>query len=212
MLSLSSPHENSTLVASPLENVMRGCQLSPGIVSTLASGVTSLDALLKGGLRYGEVTEWGIPWGRGGRALLVRFLAALPPDQWGLWVHSRPDVMVNPPAFAAYGVSLERVRFCQTSQPLTDLKAIFMQDFFRLIVLDLQTPLSSDECAFLSQRAKANRQIIILVRHFFLASERGNVWAKRRVNCWQDEKSGLIVTRGIKGMDPQVHNHSFRPR
>lgn len=204
MSALLSSYLDPVLDASSHLNVMRGHKLSEVVAPTLASHVMPLDSLLRGGLRYGEVTEWGIPWGRGGRDAIVRFLAAMPPDHWGLWVNTRPDTVVNAPAFAAKGVALDRMRFCQTMNPLSDLKPAFMQRCFNLIVLDLQISLKPDECAFLAQRAKANHQIIILIRNFFLSSDRGNVWAKRRLNCWQDSKSGHYSARGIKAVEPHV--------
>ncbi len=183
----------------------------------LSSGITALDDFLGGGLSWGSVCEWGIPFGSGGREVLVSFLAGASSlsnhmgrvDQaavslpWTLWVQGRSGLTVYPPAWHARGVDLERVRFATSAKPVADLKPVFMDPLFKIIVIDAPRSLSDDDCAFLARQARAQGQLIIILRDFFLGERRGNVWARLRINCWcpdpvhRPESLCLRVVRGL---------------
>ena len=178
-------------------------------VSKLSSGIKYLDSFLDGGLPLGAITEWGVPLGRGGRAVVMNFLSTLlsreldEKPRWGLWAYSRPQLMVYPPAWAAHGIELSRVRFAFSENPITDLKPVFLDPWFRIIVLDAPRSLSIDDCAFLSRVARDNNQSIVILRDFFLGSRRGNVFAKLRVNCWQNHSTKKFHLKVVRGLSPR---------
>ena len=170
----------------------------------LASSIGALDQFLEGGLRVGTLAEWGAPLGRGGRDIVLQYLArSEQAQQWCLWVCGKRDVRVYPPAWSARGVALAKVRFAYSDQPVRDLKPLFLDPFFRVIVLDVTRGLSIDDCAFLAQRARANKQVIIVLRNYFLSEKRGNVWAQLRLNCWQDEDGARYHIRTVRGLSPR---------
>lgn len=157
----------------------------------LRSGVPELDDFLAGGLPFGTITEWGAPLGRGGRLVVARFLAAatqgrgLERPVMALWVRPASTALsVYPPAWRAQGVNLARVRFAHSARPVAELKPLFMDPLFKLIVLDSPEKMAPEDVAYLARQARANGQLILLLRNCMLSSERGNVWAKLRMNCW----------------------------
>jgi hypothetical protein len=175
-------------------------------VQCLASRVNALDQFLDGGLRCGELSEWGVPLGRGGRDVILRYLAqrrSNTPSFWSLWICGSTQVKIYPPAWLARGVDLGKIRFTYSSHPVRDLKPVFLDPFFRVIVIDSPRSLSLEDCAFLAQRARRHRQAILLLRDYFLSPKRGNVWAKLRINCWQDERDERIRLRVVRGLSPR---------
>lgn len=169
----------------------------------LGSGIRLLDDFFAGGLPLGSIVEWGAPFGQGGRELLVRYLASVTKEHWILWVHARACLTVYPPAWMARGLSLERLRFAVTAEPLEDLRAVFLEPFFRVIVLDAPPMFSKDDCAFVARRARVQRQLIILVRDHQLNASRGNVWARLRVNCWFEPGPSQYRLRVLRGLSPR---------
>ena len=206
--------------ASPFSAVaLKAASLVPA-GDRLSSGIAALDEFLGGGLSWGSVCEWGIPFGSGGREVLVSFLATISststltsnqgrvdqtaaPLPWTLWVQGRSGLTVYPPAWHARGVDLERIRFTTSAKPVSDLKPVFMDPLFKIIILDAPRSLSDDDCAFLARQARAHGQLIIILRDFFLGERRGNVWARLRINCWcpdpihRPESLCLRVVRGL---------------
>jgi len=194
---------------------MAGVGLAADLTSTresLLSGISPLDDFLGGGLVCGTICEWGIPFGSGGREVVAAFLAgvsrlaerssdAAPP--WILWAHGRSGLTAYPPAWHARGVPLTRTRFAEAGKPVVDLKPVFMDPFFKVIVLDAPRSLSDDDCAFLARQARAHGQVVIILRDYFLGQRRGNVWARLRLNCWcpdpvqNPETVNLRVVRGL---------------
>lgn len=173
-------------------------------VSVLPSGLPLLDDLLEGGLREGELSEWGMPWGQGLRELLLPFLAsAQRKDYWILWIYGQSKICVNPLAWKARAVDLNRIRFVGTEQPLQDLRPVFLSDFFRLIVIDQGKPLSEEDCAFLARQARRQRQSILILKPYALSHTQGNVWARLRVNCGQDLQTRMVSAELLKGRHPK---------
>lgn len=187
----------------------------------LASGLRELDDFLGGGLPVGAVSEWGMPLGQGGRSLLVSWLAHLispapsPMEKsthiherglaqgLTLWCYARAQLQVYPPAWLSRGVALQRVRFACTAKPLADLRPVFLEPLFKVIVIDSPRGFTEDDCAFLARRARANGQTILLLRDFFLGEKRGNVWAPLRFNCWVDCASQQFRLRVVRGLSPR---------
>jgi hypothetical protein len=163
-----------------------------------------LQTFFEGGLREGQLSEWGLRPGSGGREVLVDLLAAATQTQkWSLWVRPKSGVAVYPPAWNARGVKLDRMRFAYTDQPIADLKPLFMDSFFKLIIIDEPKNLSDEECSFLARRAQEQKQIICIIRPYFLCQKRGNVWAKLRVNMWRTGIAEQLCLQVIKGLSPR---------
>lgn len=180
----------------------------PDLMPRLCSGVGTLDDFLTGGLPFGTVTEWGVPLGRGGRLVVARFLASatqgrqLDRPLLALWVQAAAGTLdVYPPAWRAQGVDLTRVRFARSARPVADLKPLLMDPLFKVIIIDAPERLSTDDIAYIARQARINGQLVVILRNYMLSSERGNVWAKLRMNCWyepfSDQPYRLQVVRGF---------------
>lgn len=171
-------------------------------IQRLPSSLDKVNHLLDGGLAFGQISEWGIPWGNQGRQLILSFLTmALQQGQWCLWVQRPSDTTAYAPAWQALGVPLERLKFVEVDDPIQALKPLFMSDFFKVIIIDC--PLTPKEYAFLAKRARVNRQLIITIRSHYLSTKLGNVWAKSRLNCWMDPLNERFYLRVIKGASPR---------
>lgn len=187
----------------------------------LNTGLFDIDYFLEEGLSFGQLTEWGIPWGSGGRSLIVHFLAeASRRKQYGLWVHDQEGLELYPPAWQHLGVDLKYFRSSVTSQEkrqksafgftrkktvyaraIDDLKPAFMSPFFKVIIIDCH--ISPQDYAFLSQRARCQKQLIFVLRKHHLSSRMGNVWAKSRLNVWRDPLSKRFYLQSVKGFSPR---------
>ena len=157
-----------------------------------------------GCLSYGQLIEWGIPWGCHGRMVIIRSILAEATrrHQWCLWVHDQEQLDIYPPAWQASGVDLRylRVAACPeatTNSPMIELKAVFMSSFFKVIVVDCH--LSAQDYMFLARRARQSGLLILVLRKHFLTPRLGNVWAKSRLNCWTEASRELFYLRMIKG-------------
>ena len=100
-----------------LKNYFTGVSLEQRESSKLSCGLADVDHFMEGGLSFGQVSEWGIPWGSGGRGLILHFLAeATKQNKHCLWVHDRKDLAINPPSWQSMGVDLSYVRVAVSSQ------------------------------------------------------------------------------------------------
>lgn len=190
------PHSKSLM---ELDEI-RASQLS---TPPLISGQAQLDAFFEGGLRWGELSEWGMPWAQTQRAIILRFLVhAQQESSWILWIYGRSDIAINPLAWQAHGLDLSRLRFAQAQQPLQELKPLFLSELFRIIVLDGVQRLSDDDYGFIARQARRYKQIVMILHPHHLSSERGNVWARMRINCWFDQKTQSFCAEMLKGRRP----------
>jgi hypothetical protein len=178
----------------------------------LGSGIGRLDDFLEGGLPLGSVSEWGAPLGHGGRDSLLAWLARATQGQavelgngpaWVLWAHARRNLVVYPPAWMARGVRLERMRFACTPAPLADLRPVFLEPFFRLLILDAPRQFSEEDCAFVARQARAQGQTVVVVRDTLLGSHQGNVWARLRLNAWYDDETRQHRLQVVRGLSPR---------
>lgn len=181
----------------------------------LAAALPSVCAFFEGGLRWGELSEWGMPWGGGCRDVLLLFLETAHQNgqgepYWCLWVHEQEDTHIYPPAWQARGVQLSHIRFATTQTPLDDLKPVFTDPFFKVIILDGCQGIGRDDCAYLARRARVNRQVIILLRNYYLSAKKGNVWAKTRVNCRYDPRQETFQLQAVKGLSPRQLEFKMR--
>lgn len=175
----------------------------------LASGVPDLDDAFHGGLVFGSITEWGVPLGRGGREIVLRFLAAATRAHTNsrpllvLWIFLTPMLSIYPPAWEARGITLTRIRFARSCEPLRDLKPVFLDPVFSIVVLDALPGLDEPALAYLAAQARRNGQMILLLRNELLGNRYGNVWAKQRVNCWREGvQSTRYAIQPVRGLPP----------
>lgn len=164
-------------------------------------GISELDEFFLGGVPVGVLSEWGLPLGRGGRELLVAWLAANP-NLLTLWMYGFQDQAVNPVAWFARGANLHQIRFVCSSRPLVDLKPAFMEPLFKVMVIDCPHGITEEECAFIARRARVNNQVTLLLQDKNLAPSKGNIWAKLRVNCYQDVEANLLL-EVVRGLSPR---------
>jgi len=82
--------------------------------------------------------------------------------------------------------------------PVKKLKPLFLDDTFKIIIIDSPKKLSRGDISFISVQGRANKQIIFLIRNYFLSPRIGNPFAHIRVNCSQNYK-GIYSVNFIKG-------------
>lgn len=164
--------------------------------TVLSSGVAELDALFARAVRPGNIIEWGIPQGSNGRVIPLLFLRHnhVP----AVWIYGDPQLQVYAPAWAGYGVDLRRLFFIQSAEPVKQLRPLFLDNSFHIIVVDAPASMSRGELAFISSQARHNNQVIFLLRNYFLSQNRGTALAAARVNCWQNTHGSHSVNF-IKG-------------
>ncbi len=168
-------------------------------------GLPALDRFLRGGLPAGSVSEWGAPWGQGGRELLLRALGSASrrdTDARLLWISVDKHLNVYSPRWRALGVPLERWRFARVDRPVKELKPVLLSPVFRFLVFDAPRNLSPDDLAFLAIQARHNRQFILVLRDGWLGGDQGNVFARLRINCHYDPTSRRFHLTPIRGLPP----------
>ncbi len=193
-------------------------------IERLNSGVTELDRQLRGGLPYGSVVEWGCPLGKGGRKWVLKFLknAQMQRSQWVLWVSPKEEgnpkkpslrslhqsnlcnvdtgnLRIYPPAWHAQGIDLKRIRFAQSNAAMRDFRPMWSDDFFQIIVLDRPVGLRKEDFAFLHQSARRQKSLIFILRDHYLSNSYGNVWAKTRMQIYQDHLRHTAKAHFLRG-------------
>lgn len=173
----------------------------------LCSGVPSFDAFLNGGLALGTVSEWGIPFGCGGRELLVKFIATLTGGSnpaWCLWAYARQHCQAYPLAWHGRGVNLRWLRFAHTESPVRDLKSLFLDPTFKLIVIDQPVHLTDEDIVFMAQQARHHKRHIMVVRDRWLASGCGVSTVRYRLNCGRSIRQPWLTVESLRGAKPGV--------
>ena len=165
-------------------------------VKVLRTGISELDELFSNGVKPGKLIEWGLPQGRNGRIFPVLFLRKEIPLT--IWIYADLGLDIYAPAWAAHGVDLGRIFFLKCDDPVKKLKPLFLDDTFKIIIIDSPKKLSRGDISFISIQARANKQIIFLIRNYFLSPRIGNPFAHIRVNCSQSYK-GIYSVNFIKG-------------
>lgn len=177
-----------------------GLRFASDLVPTsprLSSSHPELDRYLGGGIPFGDLSEWGMPMGSGGRALIRGFVKEASLQQMSiLWVSSH-ELLPYPPAWQAEGVDLGQVFFARSADPIHDLRAVFRSSFFKMLVFDQPVGFFAEQLAFLAERARHYEQVVCILRPYALSHERGNVWAKWRFNL---QGSKLVALRGASGI------------
>lgn len=181
----------------------------------LCFGISALDDLFSGGLAFGTLLEMGIPFGNGGRRLLVQLIAAATcgasdgQKHWCLWISARRQPAVYPPAWQAQGVDLQYLRFAWSESPVGDLKFALLNDLFRVIIIDHPAPLKPDDHVFLAQCARQHRKIIVVARDGFLDPRDSNTAAKYRLNIWRPAHQNTLEITPVRGLHRSTKISSF---
>ena len=185
----------------------------------LCFGIRTLDDFFKdsssSGLAFGTLLEMGIPFGNGGRRLLAHLVAAATSGlsggqkHWCLWISARQRPAVYPPAWQALGVDLNLLRFASSASPVSELKAIFLDDLFRVIVIDHPKPLKPDEHVFLAQCARQYRKIIVVARDELLSPRDSNTAARYRLNVWRPARQNILEITPVRGLHRTLSLSSF---
>ncbi len=183
--------------------VARARSLGAASATVIGSGSALLDDAFAGAVRPGNMIEWGIPHGRHGRFVPLSFLRHH--RRPAVWVYGAPELQVYAPAWASFGVDLERLFFIRSSEPVKQLRPLFLDNSFGIIVLDAPQKLSSGELAFIGRQARHNAQLIFLIRDYFLSAGKGTALAAARVNCWRNGQ-GAYSVHFIKGRQTKKIN------
>ena len=178
----------------------------PRFNTKLRSGFDPLDSLLEGGLQEGELSEWGMPWGRGLRGLILPFLSYAQKScgYWILWVSGHERVTINPWAWHARSIDLDKIRFVGSQDPMHELRQLFLSDFFRVIVLDQIPRLREEDCQHLARHARTYGLSILILRPYALTNAQGNIWARLRLNCSHDWPGERMSVEVLKGHTPKT--------
>lgn len=188
-------------------SVEPACALAcPTTALRLASPLPLLNQCLAGGIPFGSLSEWGLPLGLHGREVILSFLATAttgPTPSWVLWAHGRPRICVYPPAWKARGVDLRKMRFVKSTAMIHELKPLFMDPFFKVIVLDAPGRLSDEDYGFLARQARQHKKALLVLHDHFISTRKSNIWAKLRVNVWRDVSSRKMCLRVMRGLSPR---------
>ncbi|MCG8419024.1 MAG: hypothetical protein MJE77_13890, partial [Proteobacteria bacterium] len=165
---------------------------------TLYSGIEALDACLSR-IKPGDLVEWGIPPGLNGRLIPLQLLKHSCP--LSVWIYHHHGLGVFASSWISHGVDMQRLFFICSANPVRELRPLFLEDTFRRIIIDAPRKFSSGDMAFVSQQARAQDQIVFLIRHYFLSEKQGNPYASLRINTWQSGKRAFSL-QVIKGANP----------
>jgi len=169
--------------------------LAPREDQLLRSGIESLDRHFDA-IKPGDLIEWGIPPGLNGRLIPVQFLKHGIPAS--IWIYHHHGLGVFASSWISHGIDLQRLFFIRSAKPVKELRPLFLEDTFKRIIIDSPKNFSSGDLAFVSQQARKHRQIVFLIRHYFLSQKLGNPHASLRINTWQNnnDEFSLQVIKG----------------
>jgi hypothetical protein len=166
----------------------------------IRTGISELDEIFSDGVKPGKLIEWGLPQGRNGRILPILFLRKEIPLT--IWIYADLGLDIYAPAWASHGIDLRKIFFVKCDDPVRKLKPIFLDNTFKVIVIDSPKKFSKGDISFISVQARANRQIIFLIRNYFLSPRIGNPFVQIRVNCSRNDR-GIYSVNFIKGKNPK---------
>jgi len=147
-------------------------------------------------IKPGDLIEWGIPPGLNGRLIPVQFLKHGIPAS--IWIYHHHGLGVFASSWISHGIDLQRLFFIRSAKPVKELRPLFLEDTFKRIIIDSPKNFSSGDLAFVSQQARKHRQIVFLIRHYFLSQKQGNPHASLRINTWQNDNDEFSL-QVIKG-------------
>ena len=158
----------------------------------LGSGISAFDQWLNGGLAWGKFSEWGMPLGGDTRKLILHFLKQANCDF--LWVYS-PKMGKPYPASWASSLDLNRAYFIESDSPVSDLKSCFLENTFRLIILDSPQFVSLGDLAFLNAQCRGLNQHYFLLRPYYLSTKLGNPYAQFRINTFKQDGDHYLLKK-----------------
>ena len=161
----------------------------------LRSGIEPLDRHFAA-VKPGDLVEWGIPPGLNGRLIPVQFLKHGIPAS--IWIYHHHGLGVFASSWISHGIDLQRLFFIRSAKPVKELRPIFLEDTFKRIIIDSPKNFSTGDLAFVSRQARKHRQIVFLIRHYFLSQKQGNPHASLRINTWQNDSDEFSL-QVIKG-------------
>lgn len=151
----------------------------------LSSKIESFDSWLGGGIPFGQMTEWGLPSGHDARKIILRFLTQ--ENFYSLWVYPEEDLEIYPPAWVSQKVDLQKVFFVKCDDPIRRLRPVFLENTFKLIILD-GLKIKRGALAFLAHQMRRNQQSLFLLRKYLLNSRTGNPHSPLRLNAfWRSD-------------------------
>lgn len=176
--------------------------------SKIPSKNLTITQFLNGGVPKGAITEIGIPVGFSGRTLIADFVSHVTRTDLCLWVNGHSDMRVYPPAWISRGINPLKWVVANSAQPVRELKSSLMQPIFQLLILDMEAhQLSADDIAFISMQARLHHYAVIVIRPFLLSNNRGNTWAKLRLNITAQKKHiHLSVIKGLTDRHLSIPN------
>ena len=167
----------------------------------LRSGIERLDQTFRPLWSQGGIIEWGLPLGRNGRPLLLAFFREL--EDPLAWVYGHKDLNLQPSAWSGQGVDLDRFFYIQSSRPIVELRPLFLERVFSLIVLDNVEGLGRSDFSFMASQARKHGFLIFVLRNFFLSQKKGNPFAKARFNIDYKISQRHYQLDIIKGFEEQ---------
>ena len=161
----------------------------------LCSGIETLDKFFAT-IKPGDLIEWGIPPGLNGRLIPVQFFKqSIPPS---VWIYHHHGLGIFASSWISHGIDLQRLFFIRSAKPVKELRPLFLEDTFKRIVIDSPKKFSNGDLAFVCQQARKHRQVVFLIRHYFLSQKQGNPHASVRINTRQNGRHGFSL-QVIKG-------------
>lgn len=162
----------------------------------LKSNLPALDELFSESFTPGKIIEWGLPQGQNSRILPLLFLRGSIPAT--AWIYSQQNHDIYPPSWSCLGVHLNRIFFICSNEPVKQLRPLFLENTFKVLIIDSPKKFSKGDLNFVTQKIRENGQILFLIRNYLLSSKLGNPFAKLRVNCTQDKKNHYCI-QFVKG-------------
>lgn len=181
----------------PARQLISARKLNASLLSAqkLVCGIDKLDKLFST-IKPGDVIEWGIPPGLNGRLIPLQFLKQDVPTS--VWIYHHHGLAIFASSWISHGVDLSRLYFICSANPVRELRPLFLEDTFKRIIIDSPKVLTNGDLAFITRQARQQRQIVFLIRHYFLSQKKGNAHASLRLNTWQGQ-GGEFSIQVIKG-------------
>jgi hypothetical protein len=194
---------NTAMRIDPLINtpgIERATAYSSSKGRRVPSNLAIINRFLEGGFPQGSVVEWGQKTGQGARRILSTFVAHTTTHQsWCLWVSGHKGMSLYPPSLQAAGIDLDYLRICYSRQPFTDIHPVLLDGFFKFIIFD-GVKISNEQFGQLHRLARQHQSVIITLQEHLISDRQNNVWARIRLNSWQEsinDRYGLNVIRGL---------------
>ncbi len=192
------------------DQLTQGHKVPPHQAGRLHFAIPALDQA-KIYIPMGAISEWGLPSGKHGRRIMIQMLKTQmlrPEAPLCLWIHNG-KTRIYPPTWAALGVDLQKIYFAESETPIAELRPVFLEPLFKIIVIDRPKKLSKDDCAFLASYARLHQYAIVVLRDFFLSERLGNPYTQLRINAWYNTNQKKFHALPLRGAKPQPVSFSL---